>query len=213
MGDGAKRQHNITLDDLIDVLVEILAANDPYTVNHSRRVKDISLRLLKLSGIDINHEDMRFGALLHDIGKIYMPESILVKPSELNLAERDTVRRHPIYGVKALGKEPLRKFGSVVYNCILYHHRYFDGSGFPDFDEHNNRITVKGNEIPPEARIVTIADHFDALISNRAYRPAFSCDEALEIMNRQKCLYDPVLFEIFRRDLFPELKRARRTGR
>ncbi len=149
---------------------------------------------------------MKFGALIHDIGKIYIPENILVKPSELNLAEKDGVKRHPIYGVKALGKQPLRKFGSVVYNCILYHHRYFDGTGFPDFDEMNNKITMKGNEIPPEARIVTIADHFDALISERSYRPAFSYERALAEMEKQKSLYDPVLFEIFKRELFPELK-------
>ena len=120
-------------------------------------------------------ENIRMAALLHDVGKIGIPENILNKPGRLSDDEYEIVKAHPNYGYKILGNiEELNR----VKDIIRFHHERVDGNGYP----HN----LKGFLIPMEARIIAVADTFDAITSDRAYRKGMSVKEALEELERVK---------------------------
>ncbi|MFQ6069018.1 MAG: HD-GYP domain-containing protein [Candidatus Aminicenantales bacterium] len=172
---------------LNDNLLNIIALTDKHedTIGHSLLVARYSLLLAKSVGIDdvdflINLER---GALLHDIGKIGIPESILRKPGHLNMAERKIVEEHPYLGYELIGEyDFLRKAAQVV----LYHHERFDGKGYP--------YGLEGEGIPLEARIFALADTLDAITSDRPYRKGGSFDQALEEIERHSgTQFDPVL--------------------
>ncbi len=148
--------------DAIKSLVFALEVKDKYTEGHSRRVAEYATYICqKMSLPKAFIEDVKLGSLLHDIGKIGIKESILGKKDGLTKEEFEHIKTHPSIGERIL--TPIIK-NSTVINTIKYHHEHLDGSGYPD--------GLKGAAIPLEARIVAVADAYDALLSERPYRNA-----------------------------------------
>jgi putative two-component system response regulator len=142
---------------------------------HSDRLAQHAVRLgesLRLSGDDL--QELRLGCLLHDIGKVDVPDKILLKPGRLNSEEIEIVRQHPVTGEKICA---LLKCLGPILPLIRHHHERMDGSGYPD--------RLCGEEIPLKARILQVADVYDALTSDRPYRDALSSEEALGILHEE----------------------------
>jgi HD-GYP domain-containing protein (c-di-GMP phosphodiesterase class II) len=137
----------------------------------------------------------RMGALLHDVGKVSVPLTILNKCGKLDDDEWAVMTRHPVYGVELLeGIE----FPWDVRPMVRHHHERWDGSGYPD--------RIAGEEIPLEARILTIADIYDALTTTRSYRAAFTHQRAMEILASEVgTSVDPLLFELFASEVAPRI--------
>jgi putative nucleotidyltransferase with HDIG domain len=154
---------------VIGALATALDARDPYTAGHSQRVADVSVsigRQMQLSEADL--ETLRLGALLHDIGKIGVSDAVLRKPTKLTLDEFEQIKLHPTLGARIL--KPLR-FLDAQLAIVELHHERPDGHGYPH--------GLKGDEIPMFARIVHVADAFDAMTSARAYRAAMPVATAI----------------------------------
>jgi putative nucleotidyltransferase with HDIG domain len=169
-----KQTHKLrhTFFSAITSLVRTLEARDPYTSGHSLRVCKYALQLAKYIGLDMhNLKRLRLAAKLHDIGKVGLAEGILNKPAKLTEGEFDLVKEHPVIGERIL--RPIIR-NRVVLSAIRSHHERFGGGGYPD--------DLRGEEIPFLARIITVADCYDALTSSRAYRGAMSQEEALDIL-------------------------------
>lgn len=180
----------------IEGLSHALDLRDRETEGHSRRVTDLTVKLaraLNMSEEEILH--MRRGSLLHDMGKIGIPDSILHKPDELTEQEWVIMRRHPQFAYDMLEPiEYLRPALEIPY-C---HHEKWDGSGYPR--------GLKGEEIPLAARLFAVADVWDALTSNRPYRPAWTDEQALDYIREQSGRhFDPQVVELFFR-LIEELR-------
>jgi len=185
---------------------ETIESKDAYTLGHCERVADYACALARASDIDeITLFWFRIGAVLHDVGKIVVPSEILNKAGPLSADERLVMERHP-----AAGSDLLREidFPWDILPMVRGHHERWDGAGYPD--------GLAGEEIALSARITCVADVFDALTTDRPYRPAFTLDEALSMMaaNSGK-MFDPELFARFDRlvrstDLFqqPPLRQA-----
>ncbi len=169
-------------------LAEAIEARDPYTKGHCGRVAAYSLVLAKESGYpDDGLETLEFGAFLHDIGKIGIKDAVLFKPGPLEPDEWAHMREHPVKGYEIASKiEMLKPIMSAVRN----HHERWDGTGYPD--------TLVGEEIPMAARIVAIADAYDAMATDRPYKKAMSLDECEAMLRKASGkMYDPALIEIF----------------
>ena len=177
---GKKETYIKTIASLVSAIDE----KDIYTQNHSQRVAKITVEFSKAMGLpgDIV-EKLHYGALLHDIGKIGVPDSILNKPTSLNNGEFDVVKEHPVKGVRILAPMEL---DSIVLDIIKYHHERFDGRGYPN--------GLKGEKIPLAARIVSIVDAWDAMNSDRAYRSRLSQEQILTELEKGKgTQFDPFL--------------------
>lgn len=172
-------------------LVEAVEAKDPYTRGHSERVEQITGQLGLEAGIrQEDHPDLMWGALLHDIGKIGVPDAILMKPGRLTDDEYTFIKTHPDRSFDIL--RHIEQLGPVALDGARYHQEKFDGTGYP--------FGLAGHEIPLAARVVSIADTYDAVTSSRSYRAARSHEEALAII--RECAgeqLDPELVELFLR--------------
>jgi putative nucleotidyltransferase with HDIG domain len=158
--------------EALTALAAAVEARDAYTRGHSQRVTEVSLAIGQQLGLGSDKlRQLVWGAELHDIGKIGIPDYIIQKEGPLTAEERSLVEQHP-----AIGWEIARQASSLgeVLDVVRHHHERVDGNGYPD--------KLAGNDIPRAARIVAVADVWDALTSNRSYRPAWSRDRALEIM-------------------------------
>ena len=156
-------------------LANALEAKDPCTRGHSARVAELARQLaLHLDLPRSTAETIAQAALLHDLGKIGIAESILRKPGPLTDEEREIMRRHPLTGAQIVA--PLEFFddGAII---VRHHHERWDGSGYPD--------GLSGDAIPLGARIVSVADVYDALTSSRPYRAALMREEAIELIHRE----------------------------
>jgi HD-GYP domain-containing protein (c-di-GMP phosphodiesterase class II) len=156
-------------------LANALEAKDPYTRGHSERVAALARRLALASGVPRPAADVIAQAgLLHDLGKIGIPESVLRKPGSLTAEEWAAMRQHPLVGAQIVA--PLEFFadGAVI---VRHHHERHDGSGYPD--------GLRGELIPLGARIVAVADVYDALTSDRPYRPRLSRSEAVRRLEEE----------------------------
>lgn len=171
-------------------LMRALDAKDPYTCGHSHRVAVLAMLMARELGLK-NEEQytLQLAALLHDIGKIGIPDSILNKNASLQDYELDIAKDHPVVGSQIIGEiEEL----SEVASAVRHHHERYDGSGYPD--------GLKGEAIPFYARILSIIDTYEALVSNRVYRKATDKDQALaEIQNYAGVQFDPELVKVFKR--------------
>lgn len=159
----------------VKALAAAIDAKDAYTHGHSFRVAKFSLAIgdkLNLNGKAL--ADLEVAAYMHDLGKIGVPEEILGKPGKLTYEEFEEVKRHPVLTNKIL--EPIKLPGFIVEGAVLHHER-LDGSGYP--------YGMKGETIPLFARIIAVADVFDALTSSRPYRNAMTVEKALKIMNEE----------------------------
>jgi len=169
-------------------LAEAIEAKDPYTKGHCGRVAAYSLVLAREAGYPAEGlETLEFGAFLHDIGKIGIKDAVLLKPGPLDEAEWQHMREHPVKGYEIANKiEMLKPIMSAVRN----HHERWDGSGYPD--------KMTSAEIPLAARIVAIADAFDAMATDRPYKKALALDECEAILRKTAGkMYDPELIEVF----------------
>ncbi len=167
---------------IIMAMIRTMEMRDPYTVGHSERVARFAVDIAKSMNLDIRDVDrIYWGSIVHDIGKMGVPEDILMKPTKLTPLEYELVKRHPILGEQTIAEFPwLNDLKTIVRS----HHERWDGKGYPD--------GLKGEEIPFEARIVAVADAFDAMTSRRAYRKALTFEEALkEIYENAGTQFDP----------------------
>lgn len=161
--------------DVIYTLALAIEANDPYTRGHSERVAEYGYRLAARLGLDEDmRETIRNAGILHDVGKIGISEAILQKPGPLTAKELILVQDHPAIGEKIC--KPLRS-ANLLLTVIRHHQECFDGQGYPDH--------LAGDEIPIEARIVSVCDAFDAMTSPRPYRPPMSRKQAEGTLQRE----------------------------
>jgi len=172
-------------------LARSIEGKDPYTHGHCERLAEKSVRLgeqVGLSGDQITA--LRRAGVVHDIGKVAVPDAILLKPARLTPEEWDVIRQHPIVGERICA--PLKSFRSVL-PIIRHHHERYDGSGYPD--------GLRGEAIPIAARVLQIVDVFDALTTERPYKKALPCIEALTTMREEvaKGWWDPEIFDQFER--------------
>jgi HD-GYP domain-containing protein (c-di-GMP phosphodiesterase class II) len=159
--------------DVIVALVEAVEAKDPYTRGHTQRVAELSVLIGQNLGLSPDQlRTLNQAAMLHDIGKISVPDSILNKPGKLTDAEFSIVKEHPVRGYRII--QNVRSL-QPEFAGVLYHHERLDGSGYPD--------QLRGNAIPLDARIIAVADVFDALTSARPYRGPMTVDLAFEILD------------------------------
>jgi len=185
--------------ETVTSLAQAVDAKDQYTHGHSQKVSEYAALLadaLQLDPSDV--EEIRLAALLHDVGKVGIPEAIINKSGPLDAAEWETMKSHTELGARLL--EPLRAMARIQL-MVRHHHEYFDGSGYP------NRLT--GEQIPLGARIIAIADAFDTITSERAYKKPRTPDAALaEIERCASSQFDPsfvaIFVEIIRRPSRPE---------
>lgn len=181
--------HRIEKENLwfrsLSVLLKALSIRDAYTEGHSRRVAVYSFLLGKALGFSGELlERVYIGAFLHDIGKIGIPDAILLKPTFLTSVERKLVQKHPLLGFELL-KDKERELPRVL-DIILKHHERLDGRGYP--------LGLSGDEIPLYVNVVSVSDVFDALTTDRPYRKAISLEKALSAIeeDRGKAFYPEV---------------------
>ncbi len=172
----------------IVMLTNVIETRDPYTAGHVDRVRRLALSLG--FALDWNTEEiaiLEFGAILHDIGKIIVPRSVLTKAEPLNDEEWEVIRQHPQVGAQMLeGVDHLRP--AIPY--VLYHHEWWNGGGYP--------FGLKGTDIPPEGRLLAIVDAFDAMTSDRPYRKGLSVADALvETRKNSGVYFDPEMADVF----------------
>jgi len=173
----------------IETLAMAIDAKDQVTHGHLRRVQDLALGLAKAVGVSSAEQlkAIEAAALLHDLGKLAIPEHILNKPGPLNQSELALMQRHSSIGAEILSAI---KFPYPVVPVVRHHHENWDGSGYPD--------GLMGTEIPVAARILAVVDCFDALTSDRPYRPKLSDAEAIRILRKRRgTMYDPMVVDSF----------------
>src|SRR5437879_10469456 len=172
-------------------LARSIEGKDPYTHGHCERLSDYSARLAQHLGLaDDQIIALRRAGVVHDIGKIAVPDAVLLKPAKLTQDEWKLIQEHPVVGERICA--PLKSFRSVL-PIIRHHHEKFDGSGYPD--------GLRGEHIPITARVLQIVDVYDALTTERPYKKAFSITDALQTMKEEvaKGWWDPHIFDEFER--------------
>lgn len=160
-------------DDMIFTLAMAIEAKDPYTQGHCDRVARYAVAIGER--FDLSSREIRLlykGAFLHDIGKIGIRDAVLLKEGPLSALEYEHIKEHPTIGARILGN---LASSSIIVPMVLYHHERWDGAGYPD--------RLVGDQTPLMARIVSVADAFDAMTTTRCYRPALSCERALAILS------------------------------
>jgi putative two-component system response regulator len=186
--EEANRALREAYDTTLEGWGRVLDLRDGETEGHSKRVAQMTVRLaleLGIEGEDLLH--IRRGALLHDIGKIAIPDNILLKPGKLTSEEWEPMRQHPVYAYETLFSIPyLRPALDIPYS----HHERWDGSGYPR--------GLKGEEIPLAARIFAVVDVWDALTSDRPYRKAWQEDKVVEyLLDQGGKKFDPQVIKVF----------------
>jgi len=175
------------MDNLIVFLDKLLGIRDGHDNSHGQHVNLFASQLAKKIDFPASAlRDLEHAATIHDIGKVTMNEFIVNKAGWLTEAEYIMIQQHPTLGSKLV--EPLG-LPKLVMDVILSHHENYDGSGYP--------YGLIGEDIPLAARIIRITDTYDALTSNRGYRPAFTHKKALDIMAKDSGSFDPELLSIF----------------
>jgi putative two-component system response regulator len=172
-------------------LARSIESKDPYTHGHCERLAEYSSHLGIQLGLPDDHiTALRRAGVVHDVGKVAVPDAILLKPDRLTEEEWKIMREHPAVGERICA--PLKSF-RLVTPVIRHHHEKFDGSGYPD--------GLRGEAIPICARVLQVVDVYDALTTERPYKKAFSSNEALQTMKEEvaKGWWDPNIFEEFAR--------------
>ena len=176
-----------------EALANTLEAKDLYTADHARSIADLAVALGDEMGLDAEQlEDLRYGAIFHDIGKIAIPDAILHKAGPLTPAERAQIERHPIIGEQIVA--PVSFLSDAVRSIVRHDHEHWDGSGYPD--------GLRGEQIPLGARIVLVVDAYNAMVSDRPYRRAMSeADARRELRNNAGTQFDRRVIGAFMRVL------------
>src|SRR5919106_2260469 len=190
--DAAERARRAAAESL----AAALAAKDSYTADHCNSIAELAVEVGRELGVaDVDLDDLRQAATLHDIGKIAVPDAILNKPGPLSSEEFEVIKQHPVVGEKILATVP--QFGRVR-RVVRHSHEHWDGGGYPD--------GLRGEEIPLGSRIVLVVDAYHAMISDRPYRAAMAHDAAWrEIQRNAGTKFDPMVADA----LLVVLKRAR----
>lgn len=185
--DNLKLQYHNLLVATMQSISSILEAKDTYTQNHSENVCRLSKKMYEhVHGITADYYEICTAAMLHDIGKICIPDSILGKPAKLTAAEYETIKIHSTIAENILKPMDMGKTSSIIRS----HHEKFDGQGYPD--------GLSGNDIPLGARIIAIADAFDAMRSDRPYRKAMPFDACIEeLISQSGKQFDPFWVDVF----------------
>lgn len=171
-GQWIERVTTDVLGGTIRSLVAAVDAKDPYTATHSQRVMELCSAFGRCSGLSPNRQAvLEFSALLHDVGKIAIPEDILRKPGALDQEEWETLKTHPIWSAQIVAQVASL---SEVATIILHHHERFDGEGYP--------AGLREDETPYFSYVIAVADAYEALTSDRAYRSARKHAEAIEVI-------------------------------
>ncbi len=178
----------VSTEAVMIALAKTVEARDLYTERHLFRVAEGAVRVATLMGLPHERiEVVRLGGLLHDLGKIGVPDRILLKPGALTRPEFDVVRTHPMTGAEIV--RPLAAFGSPE-RIVLHHHERYDGTGYP--------FGLRGEGIPLGARIVAVSDAFDAITTDRPYRPGRPAADALQILEDGRgSQWDPDVVDAF----------------
>lgn len=178
---------NFEYHELVDCITSALDARDPYTGNHSRRVSDMACLLCGALVLgDGETQEIHIAAHLHDIGKIGIPDSVLLKDGKLDDEEWRLMKKHPKIGADILLKSP---HFSRITAIILHHHERWDGKGYP--------FGAVGEEIPLGARIIAVCDSIDAMASKRSYRNAMPLEICRsEIEKNSGIMYDPKIAQL-----------------
>jgi putative two-component system response regulator len=188
-------------ESVLFALARSIEGKDPYTEGHCERLADYSSRLAEYMGLPAPQiKALRRAGIVHDIGKVAVPDSILLKPARLTRSEKLILRRHPVVGERICA--PLKSF-QLVLPIIRHHHEKMNGSGYPD--------GLKGEQIPLTARVLQIVDVYDALTTERPYKRALSVEEALRTMRSEirKGWWDERVFSAFERMMSTEEVRHR----
>ncbi|WP_299093309.1 HD-GYP domain-containing protein [uncultured Metabacillus sp.] len=179
------------LENKVNKFMRILDARDPYTAGHSERVAKYSIWIAKKLSLDDNAcSELYKAALLHDIGKIGIPDQILLKPDRLTEEEFEIIKQHPRIGASILSN--MEPKASMVYaiQTVRSHHERMNGTGYPD--------QLKGDDIPLFARIVAVTDSFDAMTTPRSYSTQLSYREAAaELIRCKHTLFDAKIVDSF----------------
>ncbi|HID32558.1 MAG TPA: PAS domain S-box protein, partial [bacterium (Candidatus Stahlbacteria)] len=175
-----------TIDNTLEAMAKILETRDPYTAGHQQRVATLAVAIAEEMGLNGDQiRGLQVAAVIHDIGKIYVPAEILTRPTELTDSEFTLIKSHPKIGYEIL---KTIDFPWPVAEIVLQHHERFDGSGYPG--------GLKGEKTLLEARILAVADVVEAMSSHRPYRPAKDLEATLEeISSRKGILYDPAVVD------------------
>lgn len=174
--------------DMVQTLRYTVEAKDSYTRGHSDRVSEYSVLIGEKLGLSAEQiKTLRIGGLFHDIGKIGIPDSILLKPAKLTDEEYSQIKNHPSIGAHILGSAAI--FQDII-PIVKHHHERYDGNGYPS--------KLKGEEIPYLARIAAVADTFDAMTSRRSYRGPIDVEHVKEEIKRcEGTQFDPQIAEVF----------------
>jgi HD-GYP domain-containing protein (c-di-GMP phosphodiesterase class II) len=169
-------------------LSKAVESRDPYSAGHARRVSELADAIAARLGWDEERRRvLALGGVLHDVGKLSVPETVLRKPGPLSRDERATIRRHPRIGASLVWRVATLR---IAVPGVLFHHERWDGRGYP--------AGCAGARIPAEARVLAVADAFDAMTSDRAYRAAVSVEDALEEIHRcAGSQFDPEVAAVF----------------
>ena len=168
-------------------LALVVEAKDATTGQHIERCRRYGMALLAEMGVGDENREAEFGFLLHDCGKVGIPESVLNKPGPLTAAEWRVMRTHPIIGYQLVADIPFLRTAALVVRC---HHEMFDGTGYPG--------GLKGEEIPLAARVFSVVDAFDAMTASRPYRAALPVEQAvLELERMAGTQFDPDVVRAF----------------
>ena len=188
----------------VRALSNAVEARDAYTGQHAERVASYGIELAPAAGVDIaGSPQIEFGFLLHDIGKVGVPDAILFKSGALTEEEYALVRRHPVIGSDILRDVDFLGEGKLV---VRHHHERWDGSGYPD--------GLRGEAIPLPARVFAVADALDALTTDRPYRPASSFPHAREVIRAGAgTQFDPAVVAAYDQITDRTFERLRRTLR
>lgn len=172
--ESANKNLGEVLYKTVDALSKTMEIRDPYTAGHQKRVTALAIKIAEYYGCsEYQIENIRLAATLHDIGKFYVPQELLVKPTRLDDTEFKLIKKHAIEGYNIVNDVP---FDAPIATMILHHHERMDGSGYPD--------GLKGDEICIESRIIGVADVAEAMSSHRPYRAALGIDKALEELKK-----------------------------
>ena len=172
--------------ETIRTLAFMVEAKDATTGQHLERCRVYGIALMDALGIAEEYPDAPYGFLLHDAGKIGIPEAVLNKPGPLTAAEWRVMRMHPVIGHQMVDRIPFLTNAAEIVRC---HHEHYDGTGYPD--------GLKGEEIPLPARVFAVADALDAITTDRPYRPAASIGEARRaIAASAGTHFDPAVVEV-----------------
>lgn len=186
------KQLQVTYVSTLKTLISVIEAKDPYTRGHTERVAAYAVAIANSMNLpESTCRRITFGALLHDIGKLGVLENVLHKEGELDADEWELLRSHPEIGARIVAK---MEFLTGTAEIVRHHHESWDGSGYPD--------GLKGEEIPLGARIVAVADSFDAMTTDRSYRRALSVDEAIDrLQTGVGTQFDPKIVRLFVRHI------------